>query len=191
MRIISGELKGRTLVSAKGVDVRPVTDRVKQVIFDVFQTRLNLKNAIVLDAFCGTGSLGFEALSRGAKRVVFVDDSSDSLDVLQKNVAKLCVERKCDIVRGDALEYFERCKENFHLIFADPPYAFEQTNKIPFLVSQNNLLKTNCFLVIEHSKHLTDWKSQHSNHKSQIILTKSFGNTIVTFFQNRQKETEQ
>ncbi|MBS4029000.1 MAG: 16S rRNA (guanine(966)-N(2))-methyltransferase RsmD [Ignavibacteriales bacterium] len=187
MRIISGELKGRTLVSAKGVDVRPVTDRVKQVIFDVFQTRLNLKNAIVLDAFCGTGSLGFEALSRGASRVVFVDDSTDSLDVLKKNISKLCVERKCDIVRSDAMNYFARCKENFNLIFADPPYAFEQTNEIPFLVSQNNLLKVNGFLVMEHSKQLEDWKTME-NGQPTISFQKTFGNTIVSFFQNKIEE---
>jgi 16S rRNA (guanine(966)-N(2))-methyltransferase RsmD len=191
MRIIAGEFKGRTLVSAKGVDVRPATDRVKQVIFDVFQTRLNLKNATVLDAFCGTGSLGFEALSRGAQRVVFVDDSEDSLDVLKKNISKLCVERKCNIVQGDALKYFERCKENFNLIFADPPYAFEKTNEIPFLIAENNLLKTNGFLVMEHSKQLEDWKLQITNCKLQIALTKSFGNTIVTFFKHIQKEFEQ
>ncbi len=184
MRIIAGKYKSRALVLAKGVDVRPVTDRVKQVIFDVLQTRARMNEAVVLDAFAGTGSLGLEALSRGAQKVFFVEQSHASITILQKNISSIAVEKFTHILRENAMAYFERCKEQFDIIFADPPYIFETTNEIPSIVFRKKLLKDNGFLVIEHDKQLNEWRDAEL---FEIALEKKFGNTIVTFFQYSQK----
>ena len=184
MRIIAGKYKSRALVSAKGVDVRPVTDRVKQVIFDVFQTRARMSDAIVIDAFAGTGSLGLEALSRGAQKVFFVEQSPASILILQKNISALAVEKFTHVLRENAMAYFERCKEQFDIIFADPPYIFEATGDIPSIVFRKRLLNDNGFLVIEHDKQLQEWSDAEL---FDIALKKSFGNTIVTFFHYPQK----
>src|SRR5436309_12926687 len=85
MRIITGKFKGRVLSTVRDNSVRPATDRVKGMIFNVLQNRLRLEGAIVLDLFAGSGSLGFEALSRAADRVVFVDDRSEAIEVIGRN----------------------------------------------------------------------------------------------------------
>ena len=184
MRIIAGEYKGRVLQSVKGHDVRPVTDRVKGTIFNMLQNRLSMQGARVLDLFAGTGSLGFEALSRGATRAVFADSTRNAIDVVMKNVESLDCSNRCEVAQTDALKFIDRCNEQFDLIFADPPYVFEFTSQIPESVFRNELLKKGGFLIIEHSKHtkFTDAEA------FQLSIQKEFGTTRVSFFNHRTKD---
>ncbi|MBI1808023.1 MAG: 16S rRNA (guanine(966)-N(2))-methyltransferase RsmD [Ignavibacteria bacterium] len=178
MRIIAGKFGGRVLTTVRDNSVRPATDRVKGSIFNMLQNRLALSGARVLDLFAGSGSLGFEALSRGANRVVFVDESNVVLDVVGENAEKLNCVDSCEIVQTDALSYIERVGEQFDLIFADPPYAYEGTQEIPLLVFQQKLLKKGGFLIMEHTKRLKIPPSA----LYQIVIQKDFGNTQVSFF---------
>ncbi len=89
MRIIAGEFRGRSIGSVRDLSVRPTTDRVKQTIFDILTNRIEFGGIEVLDLFAGSGNLGLEALSRGAKSVAFIDKARKSLEVLEKNVASL------------------------------------------------------------------------------------------------------
>lgn len=124
MRIIAGEFRGRVLVEPKFDTTRPITDRAKQSIFDVLSPRI--EGAIVYDCFCGTGSMGLECLSRGARGAVFFDADRTALAGLRKNIAMLKVEDRSKVLAGDifrnirAWEPDERCE----LLFLDPPYRY-------------------------------------------------------------------
>ena len=118
MRVITGTAKGRRLVEPKDDSVRPTTDMVKEAIFSILQ--FDVPGRRVLDLFAGTGQLGIEALSRGAKECVFVDNSAASLALVRKNL-EIC-RMQAQTVRADALTYLSRCGR-FDLVLADPPYA--------------------------------------------------------------------
>src|ERR1041385_2453615 len=152
MRIITGKFKGRSLESVNDLSVRPATGRVKGAIFNMLQNRLNLMNATVLDLFAGSGSLGFEALSRGASGVVFVDESRQVLESIRSNAQALECLDMCDIIHDDALSFVWHCRDTFELIFADPPYAYTETPMLPLAIFQHKLLKSGGFLIIEHAK---------------------------------------
>ena len=120
MRIISGSARGRRLVSPEGFDVRPTTDKVKESMFNIIQFELD--GAAVLDLFAGTGQLGIEALSRGAEKAVFVDASKKSLETVRKNIALAGFSSSAETVQGDAFAYLAAAKEQFDIVFLDPPY---------------------------------------------------------------------
>ena len=118
MRVITGTAKGRRLVEPKDAAVRPTTDMVKEAIFSIVQ--FDVPGRRVLDLFAGTGQLGIEAVSRGARECVFVDSSPASLALVRKNL-EIC-QMQAQVVRSDALTYLSRCGK-FDLVFVDPPYA--------------------------------------------------------------------
>ena len=117
MRVITGSARGRRLKELEGMDTRPTTDRVKEGLFNVIQ--FDIEGRRVLDLFAGTGQLGIEALSRGARECVFVDNSPASLALVRQNL-EICGFQGT-VVRADALEYLRRCGK-FDLVFIDPPY---------------------------------------------------------------------
>jgi 16S rRNA (guanine966-N2)-methyltransferase len=178
MRVIAGKYKGRKLKAASKLEIRPATDRVKETIFNVLQHKLNLEQIRVLDLFAGTGSLGIEAVSRGAEHVTFVDFSKESISLIKSNLENLKCSEVCELIKADGLKFIERCDEKFDLIFADPPYAYELTNRIPQIIFEKGLLKEFGFLIIEHSK------NYHFDLSEYYIpaIKKEFGNTVVTFF---------
>jgi 16S rRNA (guanine966-N2)-methyltransferase len=178
MRIITGKYKGRVLTTVRDQSVRPVTDRVKGTIYNVLQSRLNLTNAHILDLFAGSGSLGFEALSRGSADVVFVDDRRAVLDTIEHNAEVLGCSESCTLVQTDAQAFVERSQDRFDLIFADPPYAYEHVGSLPSLIFGHQLLKRQGFLIIEHTKRVTFEDSQLYH----IAVQKEFGNTRLSFF---------
>lgn len=178
VRIITGKYKGRQLTTVRDNSVRPATDRVKGSIFNVLQNRLALQDAVVLDLFAGSGSLGFEALSRGAGQVVFVDGSSAALDAVEENAEELDCLDSCELVEDDALSFIRREHREFDLIFADPPYAWESIPLLPVEIVTRKLLKKQGFLIIEHSKQ-TEFQS---NENYKLSVRKEFGNTRVSFF---------
>ena len=131
MRVITGTAKGRKLQEPKDMSVRPTTDMVKEAIFSIVQ--FDVPGRRVLDLFAGTGQLGIEALSRGARECVFVDSSPASLALVRKNLAICGME--APVVRSDALSYLSRCGK-YDLVFIDPPYAagmYEDVLKAVFL----------------------------------------------------------
>ena len=120
MRIVAGSARGRKLFSLEGMDVRPTTDKVKESLFNIIQ--FEVPGARVLDLFAGTGQLGLEALSRGAREAVFVDASKKSLATVKKNVALCGFSARAKLVGGDAMAYLARAEGPFDLVFLDPPY---------------------------------------------------------------------
>ncbi len=121
MRVISGSAKGTTLKTPEGMLTRPTTDRVKEALFSIIQ--FDLPGARVLDLFGGTGQLGIEALSRGAKSCVFVDAREDACKLIRENLKRVRLEENASVIRCDYAEYLKRCQEKFDVVFLDPPYA--------------------------------------------------------------------
>lgn len=121
MRVIAGKAKGTQLNAPDGMLTRPTTDRVKEALFSIIQ--FDIPGAAVLDLFGGTGQLGIEALSRGASRAVFVDARREACQLIRSNLSKTNLESDASIVQSDYLQYLNRCKEEFGIIFLDPPYA--------------------------------------------------------------------
>jgi 16S rRNA (guanine966-N2)-methyltransferase len=117
LRVVAGKLKGRRLASpAKGADVRPTADRVREAIFSILG---DVSGARVLDLYAGTGALAIEALSRGAERATLVDKRPD---LARRNIADLGLSARAEVIGADAVRFLERGPETYDLIFCDPPY---------------------------------------------------------------------
>lgn len=122
MRVITGIARGRRLRTLDGDDiVRPTAEKVKEAVFSIIQFDIEGRN--VLDLFAGSGQMGIEALSRGARRCTFVDASRQSIEVVRQNVRACGFEDSSSIVLSDSLGYLSRCRERFDIAFLDPPYA--------------------------------------------------------------------
>ncbi len=178
MRVIAGLYKGRTLTTVSDLSVRPATDRVKQTLFDVLSTRLDLDGASVLDLFAGSGALGIEALSRGAARVVFVENNRHAVEHIVQNARKVGCEDAIEVEITDSMDYLESAKETYDLIFADPPYEFEATGSIPNVIFGSSLLARHGYLLIEHARTLRF----EDTAEYTTGPVKKFGRTLVTFF---------
>lgn len=119
MRVIAGKAKGITLKTPEGMRTRPTADRVKEALFSILQ--FDLPGMDVLDLFGGTGQLGIEALSRGAKSAVFVDCQENACRLIRENLKRTGLAG--EVVRSDYAAYLRQCERRFHLIILDPPYA--------------------------------------------------------------------
>jgi 16S rRNA (guanine966-N2)-methyltransferase len=181
MRIIAGSYRGRILASPRDLSVRPTTDRAKQTIFDILTNRIEFDGLQVLDLFAGTGSLGLEAISRGAASVTFVDSSRDALFLLQKNIAALHCEDRCTQYQADVFWYLKNTQSRYDVVFADPPYRLEKIGTIPRAVQDSGVLKQGGYVIMEHSRESAVDLDEHVYE----ILRKPFGQTTVLILQNK------
>ncbi|MDR2655881.1 MAG: 16S rRNA (guanine(966)-N(2))-methyltransferase RsmD [Oscillospiraceae bacterium] len=120
MRIITGLAKGRKIESPEGENTRPTGGRVKEGLFSAIQ--FDIPAARILDLFAGSGQLGLEALSRGAKSCVFAENDRSCQEILRKNIKNTGFEEVSKLIPGDALRFLLSCREKFDIIFIDPPY---------------------------------------------------------------------
>jgi 16S rRNA (guanine966-N2)-methyltransferase len=179
MRVITGTYRGRTINTVKGLSVRPATDRVRQTIYDILATRLQFDGARVLDLFAGSGSLGLEAISRGAAWVTFVDQDREAAACIRQNLQTLGCASSAEVVEMDAMSFVRLDRGPFELVFADPPYAFGESPDIPSLVFSGGLVRPGGFLVMEHGQRV-QFRGTPEYH---VGPEKRFGRTLVTFFQ--------
>lgn len=148
MRIIGGQFRGRKLVEFPGADIRPTGDRIKESLFNILSPRLY--GARVLDLFCGSGALGLESLSRGAREVVFNDGAKSSLDVLKKNIALIKPDEKSyRILNSDCMFCLKSLQGAFDIIFIDPPYRSELGMPCLELIGERGLLSQTGVAVYE------------------------------------------
>jgi len=148
MRIISGREKGRRLRTVKGNRTRPTQDRVKESVFNIITPYI--PGATGLDLFSGTGNLGLEALSRGAKKFVFVEKNYRSIEIINENIKKCNFQKQSTVYRGDAYKYLTICEEKFKLILMDPPYDKKLAEQALDIIFKRLLLHKNGIIVIEH-----------------------------------------
>ena len=180
MRVISGTLKGRKLVSFRGRHIRPTADRVREAIFNILS--LSWEEKEVLDLCAGTGGLGIEALSRGASRVVFVEHHPHALEVLGKNVRALALRGRCEILRlsvEEGIRLLKRMKQSFDVAFLDPPYGTGLADSTLHLCARSAILRADGVLVVEH--HL---RENLSSDYGLLCLSdrRQYGETVISFF---------
>lgn len=145
MRIISGLYKGRQLASPKDLSVRPTTDKVRNAVFSVLFDKVD--DAKALDLFCGTGSYGLEALSRGASSCTFIDKD---VTYINKNLKGL-EEFDTEVIKGDVLNVLARMSGSFDIIFIDPPYGEYQPDELLNLIKERDLLAEDGIVIYEES----------------------------------------
>jgi 16S rRNA (guanine(966)-N(2))-methyltransferase RsmD len=176
MRIISGIYGGRRLSPPKNITARPTTDFAKESLFNLLNNRMDLEGIDMLDLFAGTGGIGIECISRGAREVTAVEIAH----VQQNWIIACCKQlgiRNLSVIRGDVFKFLSACRTKYDLIFADPPYALEQLPTLPDLILGQDILKEDGWLVIEHGKD-TDFTS-HPRH----VETRTYGSVHFSFFQ--------
>jgi len=175
MRIIAGRLRRRPLRAPRGYLTRPTSDRTRESLFNLLESRVALDGADVLDLFGGTGALGLEAVSRGAQAVTFVEQQSRVLKYARQNAADLEVADVCWFLRADAVGYLERYSgPPYDVIFADPPYDLEAMARLPGLALPH--VKPHGAFVLEHDKRISF--EGHPN----LDTSRSYGRTLVSVF---------
>ncbi len=184
MRIISGTSRGRKLVTPRNQSLRPTSDRVKESIFNILQEKM--AGGVVLDLFAGTGNLGIEALSRGAKKAIFVEKERQALRLIQRNLTQFGLEERSEIVPRDvnrAIGILKRRGECFDLILMDPPYERGLIRKTLMELNSKQIYHKGSILVIEHNRReplpqiLDGWN---------LIRQRRMGDTVISFLTPQQ-----
>ena len=147
MRVITGKARGVSLKTPEGLHTRPTADRVKEALFSIIQ--FDIPGAAVLDLFGGTGQLGIEALSRGAKRAVFVDEREDACRLMKENLRRTKLEADGQVVRADYMEFLRKNREKFGIIFLDPPYAEVFLENSLNMITEIDILQSGGIIVTE------------------------------------------
>ncbi len=180
MRIIAGLLKGRRLERIDTKGIRPTSDKVKEAVFSILCNEIN--NMVFLDLFAGSGSVGLEAYSRGASRVVFVDSDKKSIEVLVNNIKKLGIKEKLEVLNKDyanAIAEFSTLNITFDLIFIDPPYGMFTPYDIIKKIYESNILSNYGIIILEQSKKEMVYEEIC---KFKLIKRKTYGNTQLSFY---------
>ena len=177
MRVITGKARGVQLKTPDGLTTRPTTDRVKEALFSIIQ--FEIPTARVLDLFGGTGQLGIEALSRGAKSAVFVDAGEPACRLIKENLRRTKFENEAKVIRSDYLDYLKRCREKFDIVFLDPPYAEVFLENALKCITEIDILETGGIIVTERplGKELPyefDGFTRSKDYK--------YGNTLLTLY---------
>lgn len=179
MRIISGTSKGRKLVTPRSQSLRPTSDRVKESIFNILQD--DIVGKVVLDLFAGTGNLGIEALSRGAKKTIFVEKGRQALRLIQRNLTQFGLEERSEILPKDAnraIGILKQRGESFDLILMDPPYEKGLIQKTLMKLNSYPIYHKDSILVIEHDRReplstvMDGWN---------LIRQRRIGDTLISF----------
>ena len=180
MRIISGTFKGRRITAPKKLPVRPTTDMAKEALFNILNNSFYFDDISVIDLFAGTGSISYEFASRGTKQITAVDQDYGCIKFINKTAEAF--EMNIQTFKSDVFKFLEKTKLKVTVIFADPPYSFtdEQFSKIPTLIFQNNLLKKNGLLIVEHSNHTK------LSHLENYSYSKHYGGNVFSFFKKKQ-----
>lgn len=173
MRIVAGKHRGRVLKEFKGRDIRPTSDRAKEALFNILQ--FDIAGCCFLDLYSGTGGIGLEAISRGAEKVVFVDNSRESVKLLKENLVYL--KEKAEIYEGDALAYVSSPAGKFDFVFLDPPYAVN-ANAVVTAIAKNGLLKEGGRIIYEHSG-----KSLGDIDGVRIVDSRAYGIAVFDFYE--------
>lgn len=180
MRIIAGKAKGRKLIPPATMETRPTLDRVKEAMFSMIQGYI--PEGIVVDVFAGTGSLGLEAASRGAKEVYLIDKSSVTFPLLKENVDNLKFNDFCyplNMDSYDALRLLSKKGKKFDIIFIDPPYCKEMIPEAIKIIKENDMLQEDGIIVTK----IDSIEEIYEGYEDiKLTRSKKYGNTTVCFY---------
>lgn len=181
LRVIAGSAKGHKLSSQKGLKTRPTLERVREAVFNILGS--NVLDAVFLDLFAGTGAIGIEALSRGAKFCYFNEYDRKTKEIIQQNLLACHLEDKCQIYNMDAELLIKLLDKQLYkcidIIYLDPPYEMEKYDTILMLLENASLLKDGSLVIAE-----TNNKRILAETFGRLILYKKnvYGDTIIWFY---------
>ena len=167
MRIIGGIYRGKKITLPEDKKTRPLKDIVKESIFNLIEHskkfKIEIKNSLVLDLFAGSGSFGLECISRGAKKVVFIENYSKILNILKRNINSINATKNTNIIEKNCFDYLlenNQFQKKFNLIFLDPPYKEERINVLIDKIKENEFLKDDGIIIV------------HRHKKNNLIISK-------------------
>ena len=182
MRIISGNLKGKSINFIRNITTRPLKDSVRENIFNILKHsnlfKIKIKNSNILDLYSGIGSFGIESISREAKKVTFIEQDINAYNILKDNLRRLSILDK-SIILNDKIKniLINKIKEKFNIFFLDPPYAdIGYLNNLR-LIKENNIFKKNHIVVIHREKKTKD----NFDNLLKVIDTKLYGRSKILF----------
>ena len=181
MRIISGSARGTNLFTLDGLNTRPTLDRVKESLFNIIQNEI--PESVFLDLFSGSGAVGLEAASRGAKKTILCDKSKDAIKIINKNIEKTHLKEKVELYNVDYKELLKnKVKEKIDIIYIDPPYDSDFAVDAVKLLIENKLVDEKSLIIIETDQEERILK-QLENEKLKIQITdkRKYGRAIIIF----------
>lgn len=183
MRIITGTARGRKLITPDNYEIRPTSENVKEAIFS--SIHFELVDAVFLDLFAGTAQMGLEALSRGAKKAVFVDNDSNALKIIRKNIESTGFIDKSEVFAMPFSAFLKSTHMKFDIAFIDPPYEKKILQKA--LANISDVMNENGIIVCEHETSLTTMPSNIDSF--QLIKTYKYGVTSISVYKNQEVGT--
>lgn len=182
MRIIGGKFKGLKLIPPSDLGIRPTSDRFKEALFSILDSKkynINIYKSKLIDIFSGTGALGIEALSRGAKKVYFLDQDTKSIQIIKTNISKLKINNQDDItikiIKEEATKALKKVNEIFDIVLMDPPYNKNIIKEILENLKNHNLINTNSYIFAESDKtEIVDCNGY------EVLDTKIYGKSKLT-----------
>ena len=181
MRIISGNFKGRKILTPNDIKTRPLKDLTKESIFNILKHsnkfNVEIKNSVVLDLFAGVGSFGIECLSNEAKYVTFVENYNGVLPILKKNLSNLKLDKKYEIIEQNIFTGLKLAKSNYDIIFLDPPYKDKNIAELIDKIFEINLLSKSGIIITHRNKNVKDKYSKNF----RILDEKTYGISKISF----------
>lgn len=182
MRVIAGAAKGRKLLSVPGEGTRPITDRVKESLFDIIGA--DIEGALLLDLFAGTGSVGIEALSRGAQHAILIDKAFQAIQVLRKNLELTGLARQATVIKGDAFRYLAdpAAQGGQDYVYVAPPQYQELWSKALLALDEHDLLADDGVIIVQiHPKEARPLELQ----RFVLQRERRYGSTLLQFWVHR------
>lgn len=190
MRVISGAARGTTLHSIENLSTRPTLDRVKESLFNIISEKIN-EDTVALDLFSGSGAIGIEFLSRGAKEVVLCDNMKNAVNMINQNLKKTRLESKAKVISEDyvkALKYLKIENYMFDIIYLDPPYKEDLAVKAIDYIDKLGLLKEDGIIIIETDEKDRDVEEiDNISVKYKIFDIRKYGRAYLIFLDERGK----
>jgi 16S rRNA (guanine966-N2)-methyltransferase len=183
VRIIAGTFRGHPLVAPRGRATRPTSDRVREALFSILG---DVQDLDVLDLFAGSGALGLEALSRGARHATFVETAHAAVQAIRSNVESLDVRARTRLVAGDVRRALREVR-GIGLVFLDPPYASAETAAVLADLDASNVLLDGAWIVLEHAART---EPPPGTPGRTLRFTRTYGDTALTFYRHEAKEAE-
>jgi 16S rRNA (guanine966-N2)-methyltransferase len=172
MRVIAGEFRSRRLKSMPGMDVRPTPDRLREALFNVLAPEI--EESVFLDVYAGTGAVGIEALSRGARRAIFLERNRAAAEVIRENLVSLGIAGRAEVVRGSAVLLLARFQAD--IVFADPPYPLEREYETVLATLADS---PPSLLIVQHASKLALPEAQGRLHRARVLRQ---GDNALSFY---------
>ncbi|MDP4118078.1 MAG: 16S rRNA (guanine(966)-N(2))-methyltransferase RsmD [Bacillota bacterium] len=179
MRVVAGEAKGHKLISPNGLETRPTTDKVKESLFSMITGHIS--GALVLDLFAGSGSLGIEALSRGAEKCVFTDMNNEAVRHINTNLDHTKLQGKAEVIKCNALTYLKECDRKFDIILLDPPYHHGLAENALRIINERNILSDDGVISVETDDGELDLQRIG---RLECIKDKKYGRISLKIYEN-------